>query len=83
MAITPLAPAPPRPSQSNGLLLRVIEDFDEMPALRLTTRQAMRLWGLDRPMCEALLQTLVEDGFLVRDSRGQFAKRRAGYCPCS
>ena len=66
--------APPRAVPTNELLMRVMGEFDAMPTLRLTLAQAMRLWGLDRPMCEAVLHTLVEVEFLERDCWGQFVK---------
>jgi hypothetical protein len=54
--------------------MRVMSDFDAMPTLRLTLPQAMRLWTLDQPMCEAVLHTLVEVEFLERDGWGQYVK---------
>ena len=66
--------AAPRVVPTDDLLMRVMSEFDAMPSLRLTLAQAMRLWGLDRPMCEAVLHTLVEAEFLERDCRGQFLK---------
>ena len=47
-------------------LRRVCSEFMEMPGLRLTSRQAQRLWGLDSQVCEHLLAHLVEAGFLAR-----------------
>ena len=77
MAIT-LAP-PFRVIPTDQLLLRVMGEFEEMPSLRLTMPQAMRLWGLDRPTCEAVIETLIDAHFLERDRRGQFAKTHASY----
>jgi hypothetical protein len=58
------------------LLLRVMHDFEELPSMRLTAPQVMRLWNLDRPTCDALLTALTNAHFLERDDRsGQFAKR--------
>lgn len=54
-------------------------EFDEMPSLRLTERQAMRLWGLDRRTCDAVLRALVDAHFLYRDAAGQFSKIGCGY----
>jgi hypothetical protein len=48
-----------------GTLLRIQRDFLEMPGLRLTSRQAQRLWGLDALICDALLRALVDVRFLV------------------
>jgi hypothetical protein len=46
-------------------LQRIQRDFLEMPGLRLTSRQAQRLWGLDALICDALLKALVDVRFLV------------------
>jgi hypothetical protein len=46
-------------------LHRIQRDFLEMPGLRLTSRQAQRLWGLDALICDALLRALVDVRFLV------------------
>ena len=46
-------------------LQRIQHDFLEMPGLRLTSRQAQRLWGLDALICDALLRALVDVRFLV------------------
>lgn len=43
-----------------------------MPGLRLTFPQACRLWALDPPTCESVLQTLVKEGFLLRTPDGKF-----------
>ncbi|HEY7501776.1 MAG TPA: hypothetical protein VH740_24870 [Vicinamibacterales bacterium] len=49
---------------------RVRGEFLEMPGLRLTLPQAARLWGLDMPSCEAVLETLVRSAFLRRTASG-------------
>lgn len=58
----------------DALMNRALHDFDEMPTLRLTTAQAMRLWDLDRPTCQKLLDTLVEAGLLATDAAGRYAR---------
>ena len=58
----------------DALMLRALRDFDEMPALRLTTAQAMRLWDLDRPTCRKLLDTLVEAHLLATDATGRYTR---------
>jgi hypothetical protein len=71
----------PRHFPSLQLLFRVMDELDALPSLRLTMPQAMRLWGLDRPTCEAVLETLIDAHFLQRDEWGQFVRttrRRAG-----
>jgi len=49
-------------------------EFAEMPGLRLTTRQAARLFGVDERVCEATLCALVEAGHLVRRVDGRFSR---------
>jgi hypothetical protein len=51
-------------SPTPSLVNRVRSEFIEMPGLRLKIEQAQRLWNLDRPMCERVLQSLVETNFL-------------------
>jgi hypothetical protein len=48
---------------------RVRGEFREMPGLRLTPAQAMRLWGLEREACHAVIEKLVARAFL-RWTRG-------------
>jgi hypothetical protein len=39
-------------------------EYLEMPGLALTPRQVRRLWHLDTPMCDWVLDRLVADHFL-------------------
>ena len=56
------------------LLRRIQSEFREMPGLRLTCRQAQRLWNLDQIVCESLLAALVDVRFLV-ESDGVYLQR--------
>ena len=47
-----------------AVVTRVRAEFNEMPGLRLTISQAMRLWGLNRPQCEEVIDHLVREAFL-------------------
>jgi hypothetical protein len=60
-----------------ALLLRIRGEFLEMPGLRLTLRQAMRLWHLDAETCEAALRLLVEHRFLAPGAHGTFRRLEA------
>jgi hypothetical protein len=55
-------------------LRRVKGEYLEMPGLALTSRQAQRLWGLDRESCDALLGALVDASFLARTRDGAFVR---------
>ena len=50
----------------------VRDEYLEMPGLRLTGRQAQRLWSLDTATCDALLDTLERAHFLRRSPRGDY-----------
>lgn len=60
------------------VLQRIQGEFVEMPGLRLTTAQAQRLWGLERDVCDALLEALVDAKFLSQTRDGAFVRTDAG-----
>ena len=68
-----------RPFDQLQLLHRVRGEFSEMPGMRLTTEQAMRLWSLDRATCESVLEELMAIRFLERDAYGRYKKCHRGY----
>ena len=61
------------------LLRRVRGEYREMPGMRLTIEQAMRLWNLDRKTCAAVFNSLVASHFLEMDGFGRFRKTHGGY----
>jgi len=56
-------------------LNRIRSEFEEMPSLRVTLRQAKRLFGLPEPASAWVLRTLTNEGFLVRTPRGEYIRR--------
>jgi hypothetical protein len=50
----------------NDWLQLIRSEYAEMPGLHLTARQAQRLWGLDAPRCQALLDALESARYLKR-----------------
>jgi hypothetical protein len=62
----------PRHLELDRLLEIVRGEYLEMPGLRLTRRQAQRLWALDSDTCDALLETLEAAGFLRRTRGGDY-----------
>ena len=68
-----------RTSKEDILLARVRGEYREMPGMRLTIDQAMRLWDLDRQTCRTLLDSLVEARFLEVDQFGRYRKSHSGY----
>ena len=50
--------------EDRALCTRVVSEYLEMPGLRLTMRQACRLWNVDPDRCTCVLQSLLRSGFL-------------------
>lgn len=50
-------------------------EFQEMPELKLTLRQAKRLWNLPADVCQAALASLVSADFLVQTHEGSYLRR--------
>ena len=48
------------------VVTRIQMEYIEMPDLRLTERQARRLWNLSEDTCATALSALVKGGFLRR-----------------
>lgn len=53
---------------TDQILCRAWSEYLEMPGLRLTRKQAQRLWGLDEATCAQLLEFLVQIKFLRSDT---------------
>ena len=58
-----------------SLSQRILAEYRELPGLRLSVRQAARLWSLEPECCQATLDLLVAEGWLVRSARNR-------YCVC-
>ena len=54
------------------LCQRILAEYREMPGLRLSARQAARLWALEPALCEAVLDGLVGQGHLACSPRGEY-----------
>ena len=68
-----------RTAREDALLRRVRGEYREMPGMRLTIEQAMRLWNLDRQACATVLSSLVASRFLEIDAFGRYRKAHNGY----
>lgn len=66
------------PTVTEQMLNRICSEFAEMPGLRLTQRQAQRLWGLDADTCGMALAVLVEARFLRRIGTDAYARVTEG-----
>jgi len=59
------------------LCARVQAEFVEMPGLRLTLAQAVRLFNIEPDQCQRVLGTLILGGHLTTDGK-TFASARMG-----
>jgi hypothetical protein len=57
---------------------RVRDDFMEMPRLELTLPQAVRLWNLGLDDCRAVVDSLVDAGFLAWTARRTIVRSDSG-----
>lgn len=58
------------------ILQRIRAEYLEMPGLTLRPEQVQRLCGVDDALCQAVLETLVESGFLSMRPDGAYARDR-------
>jgi len=49
-------------------------EFQEVPGLCLTKGEIQRLWDLDAPTCDEVLDALVRTRFLRRTDEGTYAR---------
>jgi len=61
--------------QWNDTMSRVRGEFDEMPCLRVTSRQACMLFGLSETVSLWVLGCLARDGFLEQTRDGEYVRR--------
>ena len=50
---------------------RVLSEFEEMPGMTLTHRQASRLFGLEEDVCRIVLEVLVDSAYLRETTAGR------------
>ena len=58
----------------NEQIDRIRSEYREMPGLRLTFEQMLRLWRLDRRTGRILLKSLLDARFLEATSDGQYVR---------
>jgi hypothetical protein len=62
-------------------LERIRAEYLEMPGMRLKLEQVQRLCGIERSICEMVLDSLVEAKFLFVKSDGCYARLADGKVP--
>jgi hypothetical protein len=59
----------------DALVRRIVEEFEDLPGLTLSLRQAMRMLGVDEGACLRILDGLTRTGKIRRDSRHLYVRR--------
>jgi len=62
-------------SRREALVRRISAEFDEMPGLALSVRQASRFLGLEETACGRVLASLARAGVLRRNSQDLYVRR--------
>jgi hypothetical protein len=52
------------------VMRRVLAEFEEMPGMALTRRQAARLFGLEQDLCRIVIDVLLDSAYLRETSTG-------------
>ncbi len=68
-------------SPAERLLERVRAEYLEMPGLRLRREQVQRLCGIERTVCQMVLDSLVAERFLCVKPDGHYALLTDGEIP--
>ena len=63
------------------LTRRIRAEYLEMPGLRLTPEQVQRLCGIERMICQLVLNELVDAKFLCVKVDGHYARLTEGCVP--
>ena len=61
-------------TEVQNALLRIQTEYVEMPDLKLTARQAQRLWHLSHDVWETALAVLIGKQFLARTRDGAYVR---------
>jgi hypothetical protein len=56
-------------------LVRMQTEWIEMPELKITRRQAQRLWNLSNQDCETAFASLIRKGFLIQAPDGAYVRQ--------
>ena len=59
-------------------LERIRAEYQEMPGMKLTLQQVERLSGVDRSVCQQVLDALVNANFLALRSDGSYTRAQDG-----
>jgi hypothetical protein len=62
-----------------AIVRRIVAEFQDMPGLVLSLKQASRFLGVDEGACARILSSLTEAGILRRSASEYYSKREPGH----
>jgi DNA-binding Lrp family transcriptional regulator len=62
----------------DAVMRRIEAEFNDMPGLVLSLKQASRFLGVDEPACARILATLTEAGVLRCSANEYYSRREPG-----
>jgi hypothetical protein len=63
-------------ARREALVRRILAEFDDMPGMALSQKQAGRFLGVDDMACARILAALMRDGALRRNARSLYVRAR-------
>ena len=74
MTLSPDATTRQDHARRNALARRILAEFDDMPGLALSQKQAGRFLGIDEDACSRILKVLTREGRLRRNASMQYVR---------
>jgi hypothetical protein len=62
-----------------AVVRRIVAEFEDMPGLVLSLKQASRLLGVDEEACARILSILTQSGILHRSTSEYYSRREPGH----
>ena len=62
-----------------AIVRRIVAEFNDMPGLVLSLKQASRFLGVDQAACARILAALTESGILRRSASEYYSRREPGH----
>ena len=65
-------------ARREAIVRRIVAEFNDMPGLVLSLKQASRFLGVDEPACARILAALTKAGVLRRSTTEYYSRREPG-----
>jgi hypothetical protein len=66
-------------ARRDAIVRRIVAEFQDMPGLVLSVKQASRFLGVDAAACARILEALTDAGILRRGANQSYGRSEAGH----